>query len=181
MALALFSLSLALSLPRVPSSPEEMIRRAGAAVSRASASGVKRQLLRLVVPDDQRMYKVFGAVEIQGTSSPEDLDPWPGGLKQQFPIALDLGRDILRAVTRADDAGISDQVIDAEDACGLILAQGETAAEDAACLLFPGCDQIDQLEKVDQMAAGRSPRLPCEQERAPSIMNRSPPTGSYAF
>ena len=47
------------------------------------------------MPDDQRSFKVFGVVEIQGTSAPEDLDPWPGGLLQQYPIALDLGRRML--------------------------------------------------------------------------------------
>lgn len=142
-------------LPRVPQSPDEMIQRAAAAVVRASKAGITRQTVKIVVPDDTRTYKVFGAVEISGTSAPEDLDPWPGGLKQQFPIALDLGRELLQGVTGASSAGVSDQVLDAEDACGLILAQGSTPADDAACMLFPGCDQIDQLDKVDEMAGGR--------------------------
>ena len=38
-------------------------------------------------------------MEIQGTSAPEDLDPWPGGLLQQYPIALDIGRRILAGET----------------------------------------------------------------------------------
>ena len=90
-------------LPRVPQSPEEMVEQAARAVARGAAAGALRQTVRIVVPDDQRAYKVFGAeiqgvefgVEIQGTSAPEDLDPWPGGLLQQYPIALDLGRCIL--------------------------------------------------------------------------------------
>jgi len=108
-----------------------------------------------VIPDDTRTYKVFGAVEISGTSAPEDLDPWPGGLKQQFPIALGLGREMLQGVTGASERECSDSVLDAEDACGLILAQGATPTEDAACVLFAGCDQMDELAKVDKMAAGR--------------------------
>jgi hypothetical protein len=82
-------------LPRVPQSPEEMVKHAARAVARGAAAGALRQTVRIVVPDDQRAYKVFGAVEIQGTSAPEDLDPWPGGLLQQYPIALDLGRRML--------------------------------------------------------------------------------------
>ena len=109
----------------------------------------------MVVPDDTREYKVFGAVPIQGTSAPEDLDPWPGGLKQQFPIALDLGKQMLMGVTGASERAVSDQVLDKEDACGLILAQGSTPAEDAACVLFLGTDQMDALSKVDKMASGR--------------------------
>ena len=133
-------------LPRVPQSPEEMVEQAARAVARGAAAGALRQTVRIVVPDDQRAYKVFGAqiqgvefgVEIQGTSAPEDLDPWPGGLLQQYPIALDLGRRILAGVTGASERGVTDQVLNAEDGCGLILAQGSTPAEDAACVLFPG-------------------------------------------
>ena len=43
-------------------------------------------------------------------------------------------------MTGADAAGVNDQVLDAEDACGLVLAQGATPAEDAACVLFAGTE-----------------------------------------
>jgi len=143
------------NLPRIPQSPEEMVQRAADSISRAVKAGVTRQLVRIVVPDDERTYKVFGAVEIQGTSAPEDLDPWPGGLKQQYPIALGLGRKMLQRVTGCEAAAVSDQVLDAEDACGLILAQSATAAGDAACVLFAGTDQIGKLAEIDAMANGR--------------------------
>ena len=96
MLLAVTSAALALcatTLPRVPTSPDDMVQRAAQAVGRALNAGVLRQSIKLVVPDDTRTYKVFGAVEIAGTSAPEDLDPWPGGLKQQFPIAVILRVD----------------------------------------------------------------------------------------
>jgi len=128
-------------------------------VTRASQAGVRRQIVKLVVPDDQRSYKVFGAVPIQGTSAPEDLDPWPGGLKQQYPIALGLARELLQGVTGASERLITDQVLDAEDACGLVLAQGATPAEDAAVCLFAGCDQLGRLREVDGMAG--ADRLLC--------------------
>ena len=50
---------------------------------------------------------------------------------------------------------MTDQVLNAEDGCGLILAQGSTPAEDAACVLFPGTDQLADLIKVNGMAQGR--------------------------
>ena len=68
---------------------------------------------------------------------------------------LGLGREVLRAVTGASERTTTDQVLDAEDACGLILAHGTTPAEDAACVLFACCDQMDQLANVDAMASGR--------------------------
>ena len=136
-----------------------MVRRAAAAVKRAADEGVRRQRILVVVPDDEREYMVFGAVPIQGTSAPEDLDPWPGGLKQQYPIALELGKSLLRQVTGAEESACTSQVLDAEDACGLILAQGATAADDAACVLFAGSDQMDELAKVEAMVGGK--RLLC--------------------
>ena len=36
-----------------------------------------------------------------------------------------------------------------------MLAQGATPQEDAACVVFAGTDQMDQLTKVDTMASGR--------------------------
>lgn len=149
----------AASLGGVPQSPDEMISRAAAAVSRAVAAGVVRQTVKIVVPDDTRTYKVFGAVPIQGTAAPEDLDPWPGGLKQQYPIALDLGKQILAAVTGGYQRECTSQVLDAEDACGLILAQGATPAEDAACVLFAGTDQMGDLANVETMVGDK--RLLC--------------------
>ena len=165
-ALCLLPSSLALCattrLPRVPQSPQEMMQQAARAVSRGVAAGALRQTVKIVVPDDQRTYKVFGEVsapgfgEIQGTSAPEDLDPWPGGLLQQYPIALDLGKQMLMQVTGASERGMSDQVLNSEDGCGLILAQGGTPSEDAACVLFAGTDQLDDLAKVGADGEKRS-------------------------
>ena len=165
-ALCLLPSSLALCattrLPRVPQSPQEMMQQAARAVSRGVAAGALRQTVKIVVPDDQRTYKVFGEVsapgfgEIQGTSAPEDLDPWPGGLLQQYPIALDLGKQMLMQVTGASERGMSDQVLNSEDGCGLILAQGSTPSEDAACVLFAGTDQLDDLAKVGADGEKRS-------------------------
>ena len=151
---ALLALSMP-RMPRIPQSPEEMMQRVISSVARAKEDGRLRQQVKVVIPDDQRTYKVFGAVEIKGTSAPEDLDPWPGGLKQQYPIALTLARQLLQGVTSASQDGVSDQVLDAEDACGLVLAQGATPSDDAACIVFLGSDQIKQLVDVDRMAQGR--------------------------
>ena len=43
-------------------------------------------------------------------------------------------------------------MLNAEDGCGLILAQGGTPAEDAACVLFLGTDQLAELTKVVEAA-----------------------------
>ena len=116
----------------VPQSPEDMVAQAAAAVESAAKAGYKRLVVKLVIPTDP----VY--------DNPEDLDPWPGGLKQQYPIALPLVRQMLqRAVLGGVGAdGVRDQVVDAEDACGLLMVQAAAAIDDAVCVLFPGCDQV---------------------------------------
>lgn len=157
----LVAMSLAVSLaplPTVPGSIEEMVERAADAVNRAASVGVKRQLVRLMLPDD-RTLRVLDAVEISDDHYSEELDTWTDSLTEQFPVALELGREMLRKVTGAPEDIISDHILDAEDACGLVLAQGETPAEDTACMIFAGCNQIDQLARVDELAGHE--RLVC--------------------
>lgn len=136
------SLLVASLVLRVPRSADEMVVAAARAVSAARAEGKTRLLLRLVVPTDPAF------------DQPADLDPWPGGLKQQYPIALGLSKDVLRRVVGCDD--VADQVVDSEDACGLLTAQAARKEEDVACLLFPGCDQLSALERIDAAAGGRA-------------------------
>jgi len=81
----------------------------------------------------------------------DPIDPWPGGLKQQYPYVLDLGRSLLQQALGVGADKVQDSVLDAEDACGLLTGQGATPADDAALMLFCGCDQLEQLEKVDRM------------------------------
>lgn len=66
----LLALALALvgsSALTVPQSPDEMIRRAAAAVAVARDAGNTRQIVRIVVPQ-------------LDTVRPEDLDPWAARL-----------------------------------------------------------------------------------------------------
>jgi hypothetical protein len=137
--LLLFLLSTALSALQlgVPNSPSEMVSSAAAAVRTARDAGFNRLIVNIIIPTDPEF------------DQPADLDPWPGGLKQQYPIALDLAREVLRQAVKCD-ASLRDQVLDAEDACGLILAQASEPIDDAACILFPGCDQLASLEQIDQ-------------------------------
>lgn len=138
------SLALALvggSALSVPNSAEAMIRRAAAAVTHARDAGNNRQIVRIVVPQLE-------------TVRPEDLDPWPGGLAQQYPYAMDLSRELLGGVV-GTDASLRDQVLDAQDACGLLTAEAAKPDDDCALVLFCGCDQMDQLDNVEAMAQGR--------------------------
>ena len=61
-----------------------------------------------------------------------------GTLRDVAEMSERYRRCLLAGVTGASERGVTDQVLNAEDGCGLILAQGSTPAEDAACVLFPG-------------------------------------------
>eukprot|EP00965_Chrysotila_dentata_P242374 6204840-Pleurochrysis_carterae.AAC.1 len=126
----------------VPQSPGQMVSAAAAAVGRAREAGHNRLIVKLIVP-------------LLDSVKPEDLDPWPGGLAQQYPYAMDLGKQMMRQIVGCEESAVRCQVFDAEDACGLISAQGDTPRDDAACLLFLGCDQLQGLKQVDEMAGER--------------------------
>ena len=169
------------SLPRVPVSPDAMVSAASRAISAASSAGHRRLVVRLVVPPLPSV-------------APEDLDPWPGGLAQQYPYALELARALMGKTVGCKPASVRHSVLSAEDACGLLLAEGKSAADDAACLLFAGPDQLEQLAQTEAMVGNNrllvllnpqwrrlSDFAPAERKRAAELFfERGYKTG-YAF
>ena len=122
----------------VPQTPEQMISSAAAAVRRARDGGCRRQIVNIVVPLPTTVLREGKSMWDQD----DPIDPWPGGLKQQYPYASDLGSSLLQEVLNVGEKNVQRQVLDAEDACGLITAQGDTPTDDAALIVFPGCDQV---------------------------------------
>merc|ERR1711966_71010 len=59
-----------------------------------------------------------------------DIDPWPGGLAQQFPYASSIIRDILAGVV--EDSPLSPDL-------------------DVAAVVFPGPDQYAKLKEIEDM------------------------------
>jgi hypothetical protein len=90
---------------RVPTSPEGMIADAARCVAAARDAGQRRLLVRIVVPQ-------------LDTVQPEDLDPWPGGLAQQYPYALDLARRLLCATVGCAPSQVCGSVVGAEGVLG---------------------------------------------------------------
>ena len=140
--LPLFSVCAAIRL-NVPRTPTEMVDMAAAAARTARADGKNRLVLDIVIPqlDSEQVYGFFteGSVPTGFIVKPEDLDPWPGGLKQQYPFAIDLARQALKKIVGPDCGSVQDQVVDPEDACGLLIAQAES------CLLYTSPSPRDGL------------------------------------
>jgi len=70
-----------------------------------------------------------------------------------YPYAEDIVSEILRGVVEDPVEGkCSSQVLSAPDCCGLFIQESKTSAKnDVAAVLFPGVDQLDTLEEVNDM------------------------------
>jgi len=127
-----------------------MCARAAASIVAATEAGERRLSVSVVVP-------------LLPTVRAEDIDPWPGGLKQQFDTVEALTKDILqRVVTGRGGAVKGDartQVINAEDACALVIQEGDKSEEDIAAVIFPSPDQLQDLQRVEAMVGSSRPLI----------------------
>ena len=74
-------------VPSVPLSTNSMVYAASRSVRAALDAGMTRQTVEMFVP-------------LLPTTKPEDLHPWPGGLRQMATVALPIARDVLRAAVK---------------------------------------------------------------------------------
>jgi len=128
----------------LPISPPAMVQRCVTSVQAARDDGRTRLFVNLIVP-------------LLPTAKPSDIDPWPGGLKQQFATVEGLTKNILGGVAGSDAGKCSTQVLSDDDACAFVLQEGATSAEDCAAIIFPSVDQPEDLQRIDKMV--RSPLL----------------------
>lgn len=88
---------------RFPTSVDDQVRQAAAAIVRAQNDGIQRHCVRMLLP-------VIGATE---------LDDWPGGARQMMDAAAPMAGSILRQITqKISDSSvkeITDSVIDESD------------------------------------------------------------------
>jgi hypothetical protein len=86
----------------------------------------------------------------------EDIDPWPGGLAQMYPYAEDILTSLLGGVVDEPAGPCSSQIISAPDCCGFFIQESKTSAKnDIAAILFPGVDQLTNIEQIDAMVGDR--------------------------
>ncbi len=138
--LSFFGLACAL----IPATPREQTSRAISSIKNAiEACREEGKPLRLYVD-----YLIPLPPETQA----EDIDPWPGGLAQMYPYAEDILSDILKGVVEDPAKSCSSQVISAPDCCGFFVQESTTSSKnDVAAILFPGVDQLKQIEDIEAM------------------------------
>ena len=120
--------------PRVPTDSDDMVAAAARSVRTALEAGVARQTVELHIP-------------LPPETSPEDLDPWPGGLPQIAEYALPLARECLRKAVKGGTT-VQEVVLSKDDGCVQLYCQGETANDDAMMILQPGAETFDELRPV---------------------------------
>ena len=89
--------------PRVPTDSDDMVAAAARSVRNALEAGVARQTVELHIP-------------LPPETSPEDLDPWPGGLPQIAEYALPLARECLRKAVKGGSE-VQEVVLSKDDGC----------------------------------------------------------------
>ena len=127
--------------PSVPLSTPSMVSRAARSVRAGVDAGLTRQSVEVFLP-------------LLPTVRPEDLDPWPGGLRQMATVALPIARDVLRGAVRGGGE-VQERVLSSSDACVQLYCQGETPADDAVMIVFAGIDTFDALAALEAEVGAR--------------------------
>lgn len=108
--------------------------------------------LRAAIQEGRRRLYVDYLIPLPPETTAADIDPWPGGLSQQYSYASDILKEILRGIVDDPTEECSSQVISASDCCGFFIQESKKDAKsDIAALLFPEVDQLDTIEEIDSM------------------------------
>ena len=119
-----------LLMTRFPTSVDDQIRQASAALQRASSDGIHRHSVRLLLP-------VIGATE---------LDDWPGGARQMMEAARPLMQRVLENLGALT---ISTSMLDSSDGVYALFSQAKAAKDDACTVLLPSSDSVTVLQGLE--------------------------------
>lgn len=128
----------------IPASPQEQTRRAIASLTNAIENTRQR--------NGKLRFYVDYLIPLPPETQAADIDPWPGGLAQQYPYAEEILKTILQGVVDEVAGPCSSQVISQADCSGFFIQESKISAKnDVAAILFPGVDQLNKIEEIDQM------------------------------
>lgn len=133
----------------IPATPGEQTRRA--------ITSTKDTFSRIRASNLPPRIYIDYLIPLPPATSDADIDPWPGGLAQQYPYAEEILRDILTGVVDESSRDkCSSQVISAPDCCGFFVQESPVAPElDVAALLFPGADQFENIKEIEKMVGDK--------------------------
>lgn len=133
----------------IPATPGEQIRRAIVS-TRDTISKIRSTNM------PPRIYVNY-LIPLPPATTDADIDPWPGGLAQQYPYAEEILREMLLGVVEDSTPDkCSSQVISAPDCSGLFVQESPVSPElDVAAILFPGPDQLDKMNEIEKMVGDK--------------------------
>ena len=115
---------------RFPTSVDDQIRQASAALRRASADGRHRHSIRLLLP-------VIGGTE---------LDDWPGGARQMMEAAYPLMQRVLENLGAQK---LSQSILDSADGIYALFSEAAESKDDACTVLLPSSDTVSLLQQLE--------------------------------
>lgn len=151
-----FSLSTFLIVLAIASFAVALVPQTPAEQTRLAIRSLKKAIEDYDENGKPKRFYVDYLIPLPPETQAEDIDPWPGGLAQQYPYAEEILKEILGGI--CDDPGsCSSQVISQPDCCGFFIQESKTSPKnDIAAILFPGVDQLDKIEEIGEMVGPRS-------------------------
>jgi hypothetical protein len=153
----------------VPITLDSMVKEAAEAMSEAKAAGIKRQIIRLMLPRDAASGQLGqyyeDDVEIFDRQQDTVLVPpdetWQGGIMQLYRAAAPTCQELLRIIS-GDVGGVPPKLIEDRsvddsgvDGVGLIMSQNRDPIDDISCFVQPMQETVDAIESISKQAGER--------------------------
>jgi len=129
----------------IPATPAEQTRR--------TITSTKEKISQIRSTNLPPRIFIDYLIPLPPATNDADIDPWPGGLAQQFPYAEGIIRDILAGVVEDSSRDrCSSQLLSEEDCCGFFVQESPLSPDlDVAAVVFPGPDQYTKLKEIEDM------------------------------
>lgn len=151
----------------VPTSVSRMIKDVADAMSMASEQGIKRQIVRILLPRDSKSGNLGSFFEDNVEMSDQSLllappdETWQGGILQLYRSAEPTAREILKRVC-GDVGGVPPKIIEDRsidesgvDGVGLLMTQCRDPSDDISCFVQPLQETVGYIESIAKQAGDR--------------------------
>ncbi len=154
----------------MPFTFNDMIKEASSAISDASAQGINRQIIRILLPRDPesgnlgQYFEDDVEVESKNTQNlllaPPD-ESWQGGIMQLYRAAMPTCKEILRRIG-GEVAGVPPKIVEDRgidesgvDGVGLLMSQQNDPKDDVSCFVQPLQETVGAIESISAQAGDR--------------------------
>mmetsp|Transcript_17320 Transcript_17320/g.26237 ORF Transcript_17320/g.26237 Transcript_17320/m.26237 type:complete len:342 (+) Transcript_17320:93-1118(+) len=151
----------------VPYTFDEMVQQASATMKAAYETGVKRQVIRVLLPRDPNSGQLGQYFEADAELDKRDLvlappdETWQGGIMQLYRACAPTCQAILTNFVGSPGGipprTVEDRSIDESgvDGIGLWMTECPSPADDVSCFVQPSQETINSIETISQSAGDR--------------------------